>query len=143
MRVAPHLDLDRLQDAFNVFDHFVVPEPQHAVPGSPQAGIATFVVSLAFFSVLTAVEFDNQSALETNKVDDIGTNRPLAAKLERLQSPGAQMTPEAVLDFRCASTQVARSLQRHQRSPNDGRAVGETLIPRLLPQAGEGARPRE
>jgi hypothetical protein len=73
--------------------HLVVPEP-------PDFPALTFQISVAglvakAFCVLRAVGLDDQLSANAKKVDDVGTDWDLPAKLESAEAAIAQKTPQA------------------------------------------------
>ena len=73
-----------LQDTFAILEHLVVPEPKD-LPALPfQISIPGPVAKT--LSVLRAVGLDNQLSANAKKVDDVGSNRNLPAKLNAIQA---------------------------------------------------------
>src|SRR5580704_3484578 len=97
---------NRLQNPFAILDHLVVPEAKHLPPLARQISVTDIVTKA--FCVLRAVGLDDQLSANAKKVDNVGANRNLSAKLESAQATIAQKTPEAV---RCRSARRA-SLER-------------------------------
>ncbi|MDR6991390.1 hypothetical protein J2X52_001488 [Luteimonas sp. 3794] len=58
------------------------------------------------FDVLTAICFYDHTRTEMHEVDDVRTNRLLAAELLPLEAVGAEMTPEQLLGVGHVSTQL-------------------------------------
>jgi hypothetical protein len=84
---------NRLQDTFAILDHLVVPESKHLPPLARQISVTDMVTKA--FSVLRPVGFDNQLSANAKKVDNVGADRDLPAKLNAIQATIAQKTPEA------------------------------------------------
>jgi hypothetical protein len=82
-----------LKHAFAILEHLIVPEAKH-LPALVRQISVTDVVANAF-GVLRTVGFHNQLSANTKKVDNIGVDRNLSAKLESAQATIAQKTPEA------------------------------------------------
>ena len=80
-----------LQDAFAILQHLVVPEAKHCPPSARQIGIADIVANA--FCVLRTVGFDDQLSPNAEKVDDVGSEWDLPAKLDAIQTTVAQKTP--------------------------------------------------
>jgi hypothetical protein len=62
-----------------------IAKAQDFVALSPKPRVARNVATI--FGVLRAIRLDDEFVRETKEVDDIRTNRRLAAKLERLHTP--------------------------------------------------------
>ena len=60
---------DCIPDAFDIFDHFVVPETEHAIAAFQEPSITHDVAVV--FGVLAAIKFDHESFLSTDKIDNI------------------------------------------------------------------------
>ena len=78
--------------AFDISEHFVIPETQDTVAAFDEpliTGRVTLVIC-----VLAAVDFDDEPLLSTGKIDDIRTNRLLTHKFETAERPGAKISPE-------------------------------------------------
>jgi hypothetical protein len=67
------------QDAIHILEHFIVPKSQHAISMLSQPTV-TFHVTFVE-RVLSAIEFNNQSLLAADKVDDIPADRLLSDEL--------------------------------------------------------------
>jgi hypothetical protein len=61
--------------------------------------------------VLSAVEFDDQSDLETNEVRKVGSDRKLPAELATVDLAIAQSRPETAFGVRLVATELARERQ--------------------------------
>jgi hypothetical protein len=82
-----------LQNTLAILQHLVVPEAKH-LPALVRRISVTDIVANAF-GVLRTVGFHNQLSANTKKVDNVGVDRNLSAKLESAQATIAQKTPEA------------------------------------------------
>ena len=82
-----------LQNPFAILQHLVVPEAKH-LPALVRQISVTDIVTKAF-CVLRTVGLDNQLSANAKKVDNVGADRNLPAKLESAQAAIAQKTPEA------------------------------------------------
>jgi hypothetical protein len=91
-----------LKHAFAILEHLIVPEAKH-LPALVRQISVTDVVANAF-GVLRTVGFHNQLSANTKKVDNVGADRNLSAKLESAQATIAQKTPEAQFAVRRRST---------------------------------------
>jgi len=70
---------DRLRDAGDILRHLVVPYANHLKSLLGQPSVASGII-VALSIVLPAVEFNDDSCFQTNKVDDVATDRELASK---------------------------------------------------------------
>src|SRR5580693_1226375 len=82
-----------LQNPFAILDHLVVPEAKHLPPLARQISVTDIVTKA--FCVLRAVGFDDQLSANAKKVDNVGADRNLSAKLESAEATIAQETPQA------------------------------------------------
>ena len=86
--------LNGVQDAFQVRVHLVVPEAHNAKTACFQNLSANRVVfTRRLFSVLGAVQFDNQPGFKTHEIHNVTSNGPLTAKLD-VQETISQGTPQ-------------------------------------------------
>jgi hypothetical protein len=92
VRVAPQLGVDRLKNAFDVFEDVVVPEPDDTVSNALQVRVAPLVIVL-MLCVLAAIELDHETALKAYEIDDIRSDGPLSPELETFESTRAQIAP--------------------------------------------------
>lgn len=82
-----------LHHSFNVLHHVVVPESQNDETLSAQPSIALFIV-LLLLSMLSAINLDNQSPLQTHEIDDLPAQRLLTAEFTTLDLPVAKPLPK-------------------------------------------------
>ena len=82
-----------LQNPFAILQHLVVPEAKHFPALVRQISVTDIVANA--FGVLRTVGFHNQLSANAKKVDNVGADRDLPAKLESAQATIAQKTPEA------------------------------------------------
>ena len=110
---------DCLEDAVQVLDHVVVPEPHDPVAVARQR-LGPPGVPLRVRRVLAAVEFDCQLAGGDGEVDDEAADRVLPADPER-QRGLAQRPPELPLHVGRIGAEPAGNFcplaERHRRSP--------------------------
>jgi len=71
---------DSFPNAFDISKYFIIPKAQHAVTMVGQPSITDRVARVC--RVLTAVDFDDESLLAADKVNDVGTDRFLADEFE-------------------------------------------------------------
>ena len=105
---------DRRQHAFGIPEYVVVPEPQHQIPTRFKITLACFIV-VDCRRVLAAVEFDDETPLDADEVDDEWSDRLLPAKLERAKASGTQCYPQAALGVRRFAPHRLRTGQGHRR----------------------------
>src|SRR5216684_4122879 len=67
--------------------------------------------------MLTSVDLDDEALLETDEIDDIAVARGLAAEVESLLSPGAQMNPQFHLLWGHSFAKTARDFVGHAPHP--------------------------
>jgi len=84
-----------LKNAISIFQNFRIPKVQHAITSGVEPVVPTKIVLP--FGVLSAVEFNHQTVFMTDKVDDEGTDRSLAAKCDSCKPMRAKPIPEAFL----------------------------------------------
>jgi hypothetical protein len=101
---------DCLQNPFAILQHLVVPEAKHLPPLAFQIGVSGLIARA--FRVLRSVGFDDQLSANAKKVDNVGADRDLPAKLNAIQATVAQEAPEAKLGVgrRSAHRSSARAL---------------------------------
>jgi hypothetical protein len=76
----------------------VIAKADHAVAAFGEPGGATGVMLRGCrFEMLRAIEFHDESLREANEVDDVRTERGLAAELVAVELAGAEVEPEAFL----------------------------------------------
>src|ERR1700735_662380 len=82
-----------LQNPFTILQHLVVPEPKDLSALVLQIGVSDIVAKA--FCVLRSVGLDDQLSANAKKVDNVGADWDLPAKLNAVQATVAQKTPEA------------------------------------------------
>jgi hypothetical protein len=97
--------LNLCEDRLRLHQRFVIGKTQHtkAVRGEPPG---PRLVPRALIFVLPAVQLDDQHAFDATEIDDVRTDRMLAAKL-RAQLMPAQMEPEPTLSVSLFAAQSA------------------------------------
>ena len=96
--IRPEDVQDLSQDAFNPREHIIIPEAQHSIPFTLKPTIA---VAVAFtLQMLTAIDFDDQHRFQARKVDNVRSDRDLAAKSPICKLAPAQSIPETLLRVR-------------------------------------------
>ena len=74
----------RFEHAFDVVQNVVVPETNDVIPASFQRS-STFGIQLGPFTVLTAIDLDDQFSFEQNEVDDKSCEWNLSLELANLR----------------------------------------------------------
>jgi hypothetical protein len=88
------LVVDEHQHALQIPINVVVPEAQYSEASPDKVTIPTRIpTSMPIKVVLTAVDLNYKLVFETDEIYDVATARRLAAEVESLLSPGAQMNP--------------------------------------------------
>ena len=86
---------DGILDGARIRQNLVIPEPDDRISLSAQPSIAHSVTQT--FGMLRAVGFDDQPMLEADEIDDVSTQRNLAAKLQGGQPAATQKLPQPTL----------------------------------------------
>ena len=90
--------VDGFENTASVLQHVIVPEAKNRKALRPQESVAPLVVFT--FRVLRSVGFDDEPALEADKVDDVRIDDELPFEFERGHASVAQHRPEALLSIR-------------------------------------------
>jgi hypothetical protein len=98
---------DGQQHTLGVAKHLVVPEPQHGVALGAQGGVALAIDGVGM--VLTAIDFDDQTRLGAEEIDDIRPDRRLAAEFDP-ELPLAQASPQQPFGVGQVAPQFAGAL---------------------------------
>jgi len=85
------LGSEHLQDAFDVLEYLIVPDPDDLV-AEPRQKCVTLAICRAL-RVLAAVELDDQMPLAADKVRGVGTYGLLAHEFEAAELAVAQLSP--------------------------------------------------
>lgn len=105
----PRRGQDRLQDAFHILDHLVVPEPQYPIAAlfkKPRSlGICRSLIAM-----LAAIELYDQPNALAQEVDDIRTDWNLTPEFQATQTPIAQPKPELRFDRCRIASKLARAV---------------------------------
>ena len=124
---------DRIPNAFDILQDFIVPETQDAVATLCEPLITRGIALI--FRVLAAIHLDHKPFLSTNKVDEIGPDGFLTHEFEASKRSGAKVSPQLCsacvesLRSRLANRVFVTFAPRMRRGP---------LTPTLSPQAGRG-----
>ena len=86
---------DRFDDLVGALEHVVVPESQDLEALRPQPCIPRFIVAGAL--VLAAVDLDDELSIQADEVDDVMTDRMLAAESGIADLLSSQTVPEPLL----------------------------------------------
>src|ERR1700722_3238236 len=101
-----------LQNPFAILQHLVVPKAKHPPALARQISVTDIVTKA--FCVLRTVGLYDQLSANAKKVDDVGADRDLPAKLESAEGTTAQKGPEGqfAVGRRAAHRSSARALVR-------------------------------
>ena len=97
---------DSVPYAFDIPEHFIIPETQDTIPTLDEP-LITGGVALVI-RVLAAVYFDDEPLLSTDKIYDIRTDRLLPHEFETAKRPGTQVVPKLSFSARRVFPQLAR-----------------------------------
>jgi hypothetical protein len=86
-------------DSIDVLKYIVIPKSQDIETLIPQPDISLNIVSY-LLTMLSAVDLDDQSFFQTNKIDDVASQRLLAAKLKTVYLPESKFPPKQSLSVR-------------------------------------------
>jgi hypothetical protein len=116
--------VDRFQDIFHFGVYLLIPEPHHSVTVCAQISRSQTILTLLLpLSMLTAVEFDNQSLRDAAEIGEVQTDAVLSAEFESAEALGSEVLPQPPLFIRRPATKswaaIARSfvLGIHNRAP--------------------------
>jgi hypothetical protein len=86
--------IDCLQNALEIIENLVVPEPQHTNSSSLEESRPLLIPrSCGGFVVLSAIQFNRQPGFMAIKIDHIRLNGVLAAEFAAHETPVAQQRP--------------------------------------------------
>lgn len=88
---------NHIDDAFEIFQHLVVPEPQNTIALFSKPAIAPGITLAA--GMLPAIYLDNETALSAHKIDRVAADRDLPDKFEPGQSPCAKDLPQPLFSL--------------------------------------------
>ena len=111
MRGSTKLVTDLLQRTPGTVQDLVVPEPQDTIPAGRKNGTASLIAD-QLISMLTAIDLDDQSGIETDEIDDMRTDHLLPPKLESVQLTGSQVPPQQAFCVGGFPTQRAGTRQQ-------------------------------
>jgi hypothetical protein len=126
---------DCVPNAFDISQHFVIPETQDAVAMRDEPLIAHGVASA--LRVLATVDLDDEPLLSTDKIHDIRTDRLLTHEFESVERPGAKVSPKLsfgagrIFPQLTGQTRLRYVCTTHAARPPH---------PSLSPRAGRGSR---
>ena len=82
-------------DAFQIFHHIVIGEPEHAISARCKPFITSDVVGETGFEIMTlAVDLKDELAGMCDEINDITAHGALSAKSERRQPMRFQVAPQ-------------------------------------------------
>jgi hypothetical protein len=105
-----HCCVDRFHHTFDVLQHLVIPETEHAIAirleilGS--LGVRRDVVRLI---MLPAIDFNDDAILVTGEIRKVRTYRRLSAEIGALDRDASQMPPQLSLRVRHLAAEFARA----------------------------------
>ncbi len=89
---------DGFQHVFVTAEHVVVVYSQNCETAAAQDSVTTLIArNLLVGAVRRAIDFDNQSSLETGEIDDEFLERNLPTKMQSLDGVSAKARPEQTL----------------------------------------------
>jgi len=114
----------------------VIPKSQDpiALPFEPTRAL---VVVLLLLGVLAAVQIENELRFEADKIDDVMTERDLAAKLEAREPASAELIPNDSLGIGHVLAKLASIFKGHD-SPPEKASHAAPLSPCGRGEGGEG-----
>lgn len=131
--VPPKILADRLDNAFDVRQHIIVPEAQNTITLPEQESGSPFIFCAV--RMLATIDFDNQPCQPAAKIRDIRADRVLAAKMLMLQLMVPQPGPQLLFSFRHIAPQTASLGDEwicckccHQIKATGNRAVGNRCL---------------
>ena len=83
---------NHLHYSVDVLEHIVVPKSQNTETLSAQPSV-TLSIMIQFWSVLAAINFYDESFLQTHKIDDVIPQRLLAPKFVTIHLPETKPLP--------------------------------------------------
>lgn len=83
--------VDNLQDGLGLREHLVIPEAQHGKSLRSQVRVAVRVVDRLL--MLSAVDFHNEPALQTDEIEDVGAHGVLTAESTAVDLTHPQASP--------------------------------------------------
>jgi hypothetical protein len=86
---------DHVPNAFDISEHFIIPEAQDAIAVVDEPSISDSVSRVR--RVLTTIDFDNESFFSADEIDDVGTDCFLPHEFESAEASGAQVFPKFAL----------------------------------------------
>ena len=84
---------NQLETGFRLGQNFMIPEPQDSETRVHQISSSS-LIEVALITMLTAVDFDDQTGLDACEIGDEWSDRMLPTKLVPAQLTGAQSMPE-------------------------------------------------
>jgi hypothetical protein len=90
---------NHVNNSIDVLNYIVIPKSQDIETLIPQPDISLNIVSY-LLTMLSAVDLDDQSFFQTNKIDDVASQRLLAAKLKTVYLPESEFPPKQPLSVR-------------------------------------------
>jgi hypothetical protein len=115
---APQCLVNYGEDAFQILIDVVIPETQYSEPIRRECLIAIRITpGMSVEVMLPAVDFDDETVLEADKVNDITIARRLPSKMKTTVSPFTQMDPQFHFLRGHLLAQTTRDLVCHDPHP--------------------------
>ncbi len=127
-----------LQNGLRLLQHLMIPKAQDGQPPGAQKLVPGRVIGTTL-RMLPAVELYDQTMLIAIEIQDVATDRMLAAEFRVGQATTAQEVPDQLLGVGGGLAQVARVFEQVGGEPG-GRAGRKTLTPNPSPACGRGER---
>ena len=102
---------DLLLDRFDLLQHLVIPESQHAKSGGLQQLRASLVI-FCMFAMMTPIDLDNHLVIQTDKIKDKIAKRMLSAEFASRDLASTQNLPQRFFRVGHAVAKLALQLSR-------------------------------
>src|SRR5256885_6057672 len=103
--------VDLFQYARRSLHHVVVPKAKDSITFAFEpCGSLVVARSMIALAVLRTVDFNHQSCGHAGEIDEIGTDRHLAAKMAALEVELPKVVPKQLFSFGCAGAELPRCL---------------------------------
>jgi len=95
-----------MNDVVGIFQHLIVPEPDHLESIRFHASCSLLIVDDAC-GMLSAVHFNDQLSLMRSEVSEVRTNRHLSTKSNSSNLPSSQARPKPLFGFGRITSQAS------------------------------------
>jgi len=99
------LGCEHLQDAVEITENFIIPDPGNAISEGIQVSIAALIRGTV--GMLSAIDLNDETLLAAYKIDVIRSDRLLARELQPTETTVAQRQPQDPFGPRASSSQRA------------------------------------